>query len=1002
MKTANMPRIMPDLDDDPPRKRFKDHDLRICTWNVRSLYRSGAVTQLENVVSKYNADITALQEVRWTGQGCCKQRSCDVYYSGHATRHEFGCGFAVGKRLRHLVSRFTAVDERLAAIRIKAKYFYISLICAHAPTEDKDDTTKDAFYDKLEVLYNRCPRSDVKIVVGDFNAKVGREGIFGQTVGKHSLHGKTSDNGFRLVSFAAAQNMVISSTRFQHLDIHKATWQSPDQNTRNQIDHVVIDGRHASSILDVRTLRGANIDSDHYLVAAKVRTRLCTSNHMRKPTQRRLDVQKLRSQQTAESFSTRLSELLRDTPPATDINTQWQRIAHCLHTAAGEKVGYRRQQKSTWYDEECRQAAIDKDAAYQATLRSAATRAVYDRYREKRRDERRLFRRKKHQFLKAECEEIEMHGSRNEARKFFQKIKRMTEGFKTGASFCKDRDGNLVTDVKSSLDLWRAHFNNILNGDDANNSANEMVSPSRAITCDNNTPVTPPDREEVSIAIKRLKSNKASGYDGLPAELFKAGGEDLVDCMHDLLCKIWSQESMPSDWSLSVLCPVLKKGDATNCANYRGISLLSIAYKILSSVLCERLKPFVNKLIGSYQCGFRPGKSTIDQIFTLRQILEKTQEKQIDTHHLFVDFKSAFDSPYRDHLYATMSEFGIPSKLIRLCEMTLRNAKCVVKVGNDLSEPFDAKRGFRQGDSLSCDFFNLLMEKIISAAGLKHNGTIFYKSVMPLAYADDVDIIGRSKREVSAAFSKFVEEAQSLGLAVNEDKTKYLVSTARDSNLGESVEIDSFKFEVVKDFVYLGSSINTGNNISLEIKRRITLASRCYFGLSKQLSKRALSRRTKICMYKSLIMPVLLYGAEAWTLTTADEQALGVFERKILRKIYGPFCDCGDWRIRWNQELYELYGDIDIVKRIKIQRLRWLGHVVRMEDSTPARKVFESEPGGGSRRRGRPNLRWTDQVSKDVSTLGIRNWRQTARNREEWRRKLAEAKTCHRLSWPIK
>ena len=101
---------------------------------------------------------------------------------------------------------------------------------------------------------------------------MGREGIFGPTVGKHNLHEKTSDNGFRLVSFAAAQNMVISSTRFQHLNIHKTIWLSPDLNTKNQIDHVVIDGRHASSILDVRTLRAANIDSDHFLVVAKVRS----------------------------------------------------------------------------------------------------------------------------------------------------------------------------------------------------------------------------------------------------------------------------------------------------------------------------------------------------------------------------------------------------------------------------------------------------------------------------------------------------------------------------------------------------------------------------------------------------------------------------------------------------------------------------------------------------------------------------------------------------------
>ena len=134
------------------------------------------------------------------------------------------------------------------------------------------------------------------------------------------------------------------------------------------------------------------------------------------------------------------------------------------------------------------------------------------------------------------------------------------------------------------------------------------------------------------MAIQRLKLNKASGYDGLPAEHFKAGGDELVPCMHHLLCDIWSLESMPSDWSLSLLCPVLKKGDAKICSNYRGISLLTIAYRILASVLRERLKPFVNKLIGSYQCGFRPGKSTIDQIFTLRQILEKTRLLSKSTH----------------------------------------------------------------------------------------------------------------------------------------------------------------------------------------------------------------------------------------------------------------------------------------------------------------------------------------------------------------------------------
>ena len=161
--------------------------------------------------------------------------------------------------------------------------------------------------------------------------------------------------------------------------------------------------------------------------------------------------------------------------------------------------------------------------------------------------------------------------------------------------------------------------------------------------------------------------------------------------------------------------------------------------------------------------------------------MEKTRDKQINTFHFFVDFKSAFDIPHWDHLYARMSEFSIPAKLIRLCEMTLKNAQCIVKIGSKLSEPFDAKRGFRQGDSLSCDLFNILMEKIICAAGLRHTGTIFYKSIMALAYADDVDIIGRSICEVVGAFSKFAEDARSINLSVNENKTKLLLSTAKDT-----------------------------------------------------------------------------------------------------------------------------------------------------------------------------------------------------------------------------
>ena len=219
----------------------------------------------------------------------------------------------------------------------------------------------------------------------------------------------------------------------------------------------------------------------------------------------------------------------------------------------------------------------------------------------------------------------------------------------------------------------------------------------------------------------------------------------LVGCMHQLINKVlvgWKYARW-LDNQLRV-CLIYKKGDPMSCKNYRGISLLNVAYKILSNVICERLKPFCNTHIAKYQCGFRLSKSTIDQIFTLRQILEKTNEFQVETHHLFIDFKAAYDSIHRRELYMAMAEFGIPRKLIQLCRLTLENTRCNVQFGNSSSELFQTCTGFRQGDALSCDFFNLVLEQIVRRAGVNTEGTIFNKSVQLLGYADNIDIIGRS------------------------------------------------------------------------------------------------------------------------------------------------------------------------------------------------------------------------------------------------------------------
>ena len=158
------------------------------------------------------------------------------------------------------------------------------------------------------------------------------------------------------------------------------------------------------------------------------------------------------------------------------------------------------------------------------------------------------------------------------------------------------------------------------------------------------------------------------------------------------------------------------------------------------------------------------------------------------------------------------------------------------------------------------------------------------------------------------------------------------------------------------------------------------------------MSSRDLSRAMKLTLYKALILPVLLYGAEA--LSNTDVAALGVFARKVLLKIFGPVRFSNDYRIRTNRELYELINNVDVAKRINDQRFRWLGHVVRMDEDAPPRRVFDAVV-GGHRRVGRPRTRWKDQVEE--ASNAVTNWRRRAQSRGAWREALRQADPNNQL-----
>jgi hypothetical protein len=170
-----------------------------------------------------------VQEVRWEGGATKPAGEYTFFYGKGNENHKLGTGFFVHKRIIiSAVKRIEFISDRMSYIILRGCWYHIIVLNVHAPTEDKTDDVKDSFYMELERVFDIFPKYHMKILLGDFSAKVGRKDIFKLTIGNETLHEISNDNGVRIVNFATSKNLRVKSMMFPHHNIHKYTWMSPD------------------------------------------------------------------------------------------------------------------------------------------------------------------------------------------------------------------------------------------------------------------------------------------------------------------------------------------------------------------------------------------------------------------------------------------------------------------------------------------------------------------------------------------------------------------------------------------------------------------------------------------------------------------------------------------------------------------------------------------------------------------------------------------------------
>ena len=495
-------------------------------------------------------------------------------------------------------------------------------------------------------------------------------------------------------------------------------------------------------------------------------------------------------------------------------------------------------------------------------------------------------------------------------------------------------------------------------------------------------------------ALTKLKTRKAGGKSGVLPELILHGGVDLWDRMLEVMQKVWEEDKLVRDWQDAVDVPIPKKGDLKQCDHWCGISLLDVVGKVLGRIVQGRLQVVAEKILPESQSGFRKGRGCADMIFVARQLVEKVREHGKSLYMLFVDLRNAYDSVPRQALWKVLEKYGVPEKMLNVVKSFHEGMHAEVRVGSTVTDRFEVWNGLRQGCTLAPTLFNIYFSAMVADWRNRSSGagvSVLYKHGRKLVgdrtaksrlsemrvtesqFADDVALYATFRDSFESVAAEFVKVTSEWGLTVSTEKTKGMVV---GEGLNESdvrpVQVEGGSVDVVQDFTHLGANISRDGEITSEVTRRIARAARAFGCLRLPVFKnKDLSLATKRAVYRAVVLAVLLYGAETWTMKVVHTRCLNYFYNRCIQTILGV-----TRYQQWNERLtswslshrFGLQHSISDI--ILEQRLRWLGHVGRMDEERLLNRLLFGElnmkrPCHGAKKR------WRDVLKVDLQAIGV-------------------------------
>ena len=943
--------------------------------------------QICSYMIQYNIDIVCMQEVRRsTSEHYFTEEGFKIILSGGSgSGPEWaGVGFVVSPRLANHIAGFCQVSSRLAYIKLKIAGGTAVMFNAYAPHNLKLIEDRFEFYEQLSTHFEKVSTNGPKIILGDFNARIGSKrlgedevvGDFG--FGREAVHKVEVPNRDLLLEFCLSHQMVVSNTFFDKPLENKVTYHEPGVSPNSPItlqgfsvlDLVLVPKEWLPSVQDCSSDRNIAFASHHFPVTANLRLSLQAPQVNK---HRKIDWGVLRDGDTRSAFAKHVLNECGDGSKSSCWSQHCEAVAAIARKTLADVA---QKPRKPWISE--------ATLSLLEQLRAARQSNDWDSEKALRKQVRKAARQDRSKWL----ENLAASGD-------WSCIAKLRKGKQKNQGRLRDASGDLV-----SSDLRAETFATHLETVQWRVRPVTLVPDTRpALHEALNVDCQPFALNELRKAIAKMSSGKATVDKDIPVECFKAlaqEGDQYLQWLLSICNECWLTKAVPSEWSTASVALIYKKGDPSSCDNYRPICLLSIAYKLFAWMLKERLLAAgADAALWSSQFGFRPGRSTEDAIFIARRKIELARaQRNGKVSLLALDWRKAFDSIHVSSLVDALRRFGLPQQFLEMMSSLLSSRHFSVSECSCTSTLHRQDSGISQGCTLSPLLFiivmTVLMHDAVQLLGTEARSAYDRGDLADLVYADDTLLVGVADRHLNEFLAAVQQTGMHYGLELHADKFQLLSTDAH----ARVTMPGGAPIPVLPKMEYLGALLTTDGCNSHELNRRIGAAKADFLSIQKVWSHSSLTWKRKLYVFSALIESKLLYSLSSMCLKKADLRRLDGFQNRCIRKIIGvkpAFIS----RVS-NVEVLAKAGHRAASEIWKKRRLQLFGRVLRSPASSLMRQVcfidstFFPATDRYVRRIGRPSKEWVRESLGDICDLfgSMEAASRHCQNKELWNKAL--------------